>query len=99
MSERSFRLTLVLGLTIGTLFVTATGVATAAGRDPALQTYLSANGLLNRGLYELSAAEYRKFLEGSPVHEKAGVARYGLGVSLYRMERFDQVIEALTPLY
>ncbi len=66
--------------------------------DPALQTYLGANGLLNRGLYELAAAEYRKFLDQHEDHEKASVARYGLGVSLFRMGHYDAVVKELTPL-
>lgn len=40
------------------------------GPDPALRDYLSANGLLNRGLYELATAEYRKFLSEHEDHEK-----------------------------
>ena len=98
MNLRSFRLTVTLALTVGSLVSAPTGVTHAADRDPAAQTYLSANGLLNRGLYELAVAEYRKFLAQSPAHEKAEVARYGLGVSLFRMQQYDQVIEALTPL-
>ncbi len=66
--------------------------------DPALQTYLSANGMLNRGLYELAAAEYRQFLSKHDDHEKTPVARYGLGVSLFRMKRYDDAVEALKPL-
>ncbi len=48
------------------------------------RAYLTANGLLNRGLYDLAAEEYRTFLASHPEHEKAPLARYGLGVALFR---------------
>jgi TolA-binding protein len=67
--------------------------------DPALQSYLSANGMLNRGLYELAAAEYGKFLADHADHEKAPVARYGLGVCLFRLKRYDAAAEILSPLH
>ena len=66
--------------------------------DPALQTYVSANGLLNRGLFELAAAEYRKFLSENESHEKAPVARYGLGVCLFRMKQYDNALRELSEL-
>lgn len=55
--------------------------------DAGLRAYYSANGLLNRGLHELAAVEYRKFLSAHPEHEKAPTARYGLAVCLYRLEQ------------
>ncbi len=66
--------------------------------DPALQSYFSANGLLNRGLYELAVVEYRKFLSEHEDHEKAPVARYGLGVCLFRLGQRDVAVKELTPL-
>ena len=60
--------------------------------------YLSGNGLLNRGLYEPAAAEYRKFLSEHGDHEKAALARYGLAVSLFRLGQFEETIAELTPL-
>ena len=65
---------------------------------PELRDYYSANGLLNRGLYELAAAEYRKFLSEHGRHEKAPVARYGLGVSLFRLEKYEESVSELQPL-
>ncbi|MEW6253625.1 MAG: tetratricopeptide repeat protein, partial [Planctomycetota bacterium] len=71
-------------------------VATQPAEPNALtRDYFSANGLLNRGLYELAAAEYRKFLAAAPQHPKAAVARYGLAVALYRE---GKLAEALTEL-
>lgn len=66
--------------------------------DPALRTYLSANGLLNRGLHELAAAEYRAFLRENEDHEKAPVARYGLGVCLFRLKQYEEAVKELSPL-
>jgi TolA-binding protein len=66
--------------------------------DPALRSYLSGNGFLTRGMYELAAKEYRDFLKEHPDHTKAATARYGLGVALVRMKQYDQAAEALTPL-
>src|SRR5687768_9406811 len=60
------------------------------GDATALREYLSGNGLLNRGLYDLAAEEYRKFLAAHPNHAKAPVARYGLGVALNRLGRNDE---------
>lgn len=64
----------------------------------ALQSYLSANGLLNRGLNEMAADEYRKFLKAQPKHAKAAVARYGLGVALFRCNEFSQSAAELSQL-
>src|SRR5262249_16985849 len=64
----------------------------------ALREYLSGNGLLNRGLFELAAAEYRKFLAEHADHEKAPVARYGLAVCLFRTEKYDDAITQLETL-
>lgn len=66
--------------------------------EVARQKYLSANGLLNRGLHEMAAAEYEEFLAEHPRHEKAALARYGLGVARYRLSQFEAASKALTPL-
>lgn len=86
---------------IAVLLLLATGPAlaqTSAEDASALRAYFSANGMLNRGLYDLAVTEYRGFLDRYPDHEKADVARYGLGVSLFRLDRAREAIEALTPL-
>ena len=66
--------------------------------DPALRDYLSANGLLNRGMNDLAAQEYRKFLTAHPAHAKASLARYGLGVALFRLKKHDEAITELTQI-
>ena len=60
-----------------------------------LRSYYSGNGLLNRGLYELAAAEYGRFLDEHPDHDKSPLARYGLAVSLFRMARYQPAVEQL----
>src|SRR5438045_1566464 len=67
-------------------------------RDEALRSYLSGNGFLTRGMYELAAKEYRGFLKDHPDHEKAATARYGLGVALVRMKKYDEAAGVLGPL-
>jgi len=79
------------------------GTSLAQAQDPAsdeaaLRSYLSANGLLNRGLYELAEDEYRRFLKEAPRHEKADTARYGLAVCLLRTGRLEAAARELDPL-
>jgi len=70
----------------------------ASQPDPATEALSSANGLFNRGLYELAADEYRTFLEKFPEHAKADQARYALGLCLYHSERFREAAEPFEPL-
>ncbi len=60
-----------------------------------LREYHSGNGLLNRGMHEMAAAEYRKFLGEHADHEKAPTARYGLGVCLYYLGNYDEAAKEL----
>lgn len=88
--------------TIG--FLTTCVASQAIKAQPAedtteLRAYLTGNGLLNRGLHSLAAAEYRKFLDEHPDHEKAPIARYGLGVCLFRTQQYQSAIEELTRLH
>lgn len=82
------------------LLALAASVLHAAPQDPAereatLRSFHAANGLLNRGLYELAAKEYQSFLAEHPGHPQAPTARYGLGVCLYRMNDFAAAAEQL----
>ena len=70
----------------------------AAVFDETARDYLSANGLLNRGLNELAAGEYRKFLSEHPNHQKANDARYGLAVALFRGQQFEEAAAELEKL-
>ena len=92
---------IVLSLVL-TIFVASATVVRADGSDPtddgALRGYLSGNGFLNRGLYELAVAEYRSFLDQHEDHAKVALARYGLSVSLFRMGKFEEAADELTTL-
>ncbi len=66
--------------------------------DPVLADFHLANGLLNRGLHDLAADAYRKFLEAHAQHEKAQVARYGLGVCLTRLGKPREAVEQFAAL-
>ncbi|MBU0638442.1 MAG: tetratricopeptide repeat protein [Planctomycetes bacterium] len=66
--------------------------------DGAQRAYLSANGLLNRGLYELAAKEYRQFLAEHAEHEKAPLARYGLAVCCFRTNQYADAARELDQL-
>jgi TolA-binding protein len=65
------------------------------GGDAVLREYHSGNGLLNRGMHEMAAAEYRKFLSANGNHAKAPTARYGLGVCQYHLGRYDEALKEL----
>ncbi len=62
------------------------------------RAYLTANGLLNRGLYELAIPEYQKFLQASPEHGDVPAARYGLGVCLFRLGRYGEAMSQFDSL-
>ncbi len=89
---------MLMTLLAGVALASVAPAAHAQDSGDELRDYLSANGLLNRGLYELAAAEYRKFLAAHANHEKAPVARYGLGVCLFRTDKHDEAIKELRPL-
>lgn len=74
------------------------GWARAQNDEAALKSLNSANGLLQRGLFDLAEEEYRAFLSANPRHEKAPLAQYGLGVALFRRSQYKEAVEALTPL-
>lgn len=66
--------------------------------NTAIRDYLSANGLANRGLYEMAAEDYRKFLAAHADAEQAPAARYGLAVCLMRMGNTDAAADELALL-
>ena len=70
----------------------------AVDEAAALRSYYSGNGLLNRGMYDLAAHEYRRFLEDHPDHLKATLARYGLAVSLFRSGNYAPAVQQLEAL-
>lgn len=93
----NIRLIAVATLLTASLFTPA--VLADPDEDAAERAYYSGNGFLNRGMYDLAADEYSKFLDANPRHEKADVARYGLAVALIRLNKPADAAEPLEALY
>lgn len=68
--------------------------------ERATRSYFTANGLLNRGLYEQAASEYRAFLEEAPQAEtqQVNIARYGLAVCLAHLGESQDALDQLDQL-
>ncbi len=77
-------------LILATLVFAQTNVGAQSTESGELDSYLSANGLLNRGLYDLAIPEYEAFIEGQGGHEKGPIARYGLAVCFYRTGQYKK---------
>ncbi len=60
--------------------------------DPALELYFAANAAYNRMLYPIAAGNYQKFLAAYAAHEKAHLARYGLGLSQFKLKQYDRAV-------
>lgn len=76
-----------------------TGQPSNRARDAeAARTLNTANGLLQRGLFDLAVPEYEKFLEAAPDHASAPIAHYGLAVCLQRLGRGEDALAHLDPL-
>lgn len=58
--------------------------------DPALELYYSANAAYNRALYPIAITSYTDFLNRYGTHEKAPLARYGLGLSQFALKQYDK---------
>ena len=85
----------------GVLDVAPTAPAPSASSpsdSASLESYYTGNGLLNRGLYELAAEEYRTFLRQHDGSAKAPTARYGLGVCCFHLRQFREAANVLTTL-
>ncbi len=76
----------------------APAVFAQQNNDPALELYFSANGLYNRKLYDLAAADYKSFLAKFPRHEKALHAKLGMALSLFNLGRHAEVEPVLAEL-
>ena len=81
----------------------STGVTLAAdppgsSDEAALRAYRTASGLLDRGLHPMAVEEFQRFLSAYPEHEKAALARYGLGVGQFRLGRCSDAVAALSAL-
>ena len=71
-----YRNGLLIALCVGVLAPPA--FAQEAG-DAALELYYASNAAYNRKLYPIAVANYGQFLSRYATHEKAQMARYGLG--------------------
>ena len=81
---------------LGALFCAPTvAVATA---DDGTRALYAANGLLNRGLHDLALVEYNTFIEAHPDHDEIAIARYGRGVCLFRLARYEDAVSDLDDL-
>jgi tetratricopeptide (TPR) repeat protein len=58
--------------------------------DPALQLYFSGNTVYNRKQYPIAVSIYSEFLRKYGTHEKAQLARYGLGLSQFALKQYDR---------
>jgi len=67
-------------------------------RQDALRSYYTANGLLNRGLYEEAIPEYEAFLATGPDGQELATARYGLALSLSQLGRTEEALAQLADL-
>jgi len=72
--------------------------STRAREAEAARTLNTANGLLQRGLFDLAVPEYEKFLAATPEHASAPIAHYGLAVCLQRLGRAEDALVHLDPL-
>lgn len=85
----------VAAVSLASCPLTAAAQTSKADTDRA---YYAANGMLNRGLFEEAIPEYEQFLAANPRHEKAPVARYGLGVCQHRLGRYEAAEATLSTL-
>ncbi|MCA9311061.1 MAG: tetratricopeptide repeat protein [Phycisphaerales bacterium] len=77
--------------------VLATGTPGLAAPDD-VKTLYAANGLLERGLYDLALSEYDTFLAGDPAPADALTASYGRAVCLFRLDNLEEADMALAAL-
>ncbi len=67
-------------------------------KDPAIDLYFAATGLFNRGIHQLAAEEFEKFLAIYGTHPKAVDAQFGLSQTYYVMKKYDKAEPLLTKL-
>ena len=92
---RGIVLSLIVSFAGGPL---ATSALAQKKPDPALELYFAANAAYNRKLYPIAAGNYQKFLATYASHEKAQLARYGLGLSQFALKQYDRAVNEFRPL-
>jgi TolA-binding protein len=70
----------------------------APAQPPDDADYRAATGLLQRGIPDQAAVEYRAFLKDHPDHPKAAEARYGLAVCLTQLGQWKEAGAELATL-
>ncbi len=89
----------VLGSALAGVASPPDGIAIDSSSTEVPHAYYSGNGFLNRGLFDLAAAEYRAFLAEHADSDKAPMARYGLAVSLFRLGTLEEALPELKLLH
>lgn len=84
-----------LALAAGLAIASPAALAQQGSNDAA---FYAANGLLERGLYDLAIDEYRGFLQANEDSEHADTARYGLAASHAALGQDREAIAALNQL-
>ena len=92
---RGIVLSLIVSFAGGPL---ATSALAQKKPDPALELYFAANAAYNRKLYPIAAGNYQKFLATYASHEKAQLARYGLGLSQFALKQYDRAVNEFRTL-
>lgn len=63
--------------------------------DAATKRLTAAHGLFQRGRFRDAVAKYEEFLKHHDRHDRATEARYGLGLSQYRLKQYEQAVDTL----
>jgi TolA-binding protein len=79
----------------GAVLAVGLAAAPAAAVDAATKQLIAAQGLFERGLYDLAAGEYEAFLKDHPKHARVSQARYGLAICRYRLREYDKAAAEL----
>lgn len=98
MIARIHRLPMRLGVALILLAMAPAVADEGASDSAALRNYHGGNGLLQRGMFDLAADEYRAFLKAHGEHPKAPMARYGLAVCEFRRGNAEAALEQLQQL-
>ena len=88
-----FRLTLFVVILMS-IMVSMTGPGHATEDITAVEQLDFANGLFQRGIYNMAITEYEKFIKLFPDNEYVSDAYFGIAESLYFAKRYKDAVEA-----
>ncbi len=80
------------------LLVLGAGSAAEAQSDAATRQYAAAVALQNRGVFDLAAAEWERFIEGHQGHPRVPNAHLHLGVCYLKTEKYEQAAQSFETL-